>query len=265
MLTLYCNRPSLREQVTSAIPTGVPFKETVSWSAFRLQVTPLWGGLVALDCLDRDWARELVTFKHQYPLKPILLVAPCEPVELVRVVRLPLEDIVPLAAAPTRLAAAIAAMPSKSLLGEFALRIQQAPDMATRLQMALLNACQAPFPYTTLCELAASVDRSPATLWHHYRRWAPEGCALRLEDLVSWIVLIHAVARRVPGRSLRTVCAEIGVGERTLRRLAREHTGLSLGHLVTVGRKELIREFTRRVEAPLFAPLDNVAENAGSL
>src|SRR3954454_13080211 len=79
--------------------------------------------------------------------------------------------------------------------------LDRAPRLPARLRGALLRACTAPRPFLSVSRLAAASDCDRRTLWRDWRRGVGPDSALRLEDVLHWLLLVRALALKTPQRS----------------------------------------------------------------
>ena len=91
--------------------------------------------------------------------------------------------------------------------------------------------------------LARLLHSDPSTIRRHWRRGVNSHGIQRVKDLLDWLVLLHALFAKRPGRSWRFVATSIGIHERTLSRLALRLTGDTLGCVGSAGPERLLRRF----------------------
>jgi hypothetical protein len=126
-------------------------------------------------------------------------------------------------------------------------RVRDAHHLPVRLRIAVAHACHSSNPVKEVADLADRVGCDRSTLTRQWQRVTQPGDAMRLDEVLSWLVLLRAVARRPPGRKWASVAAEVGTSERTLARVARQHVGLSLGALTSLDFAALTSAFELRV------------------
>lgn len=125
-------------------------------------------------------------------------------------------------------------------LGEEYMRSEAIPVPLRRLLTCALTAVPTP---RTVQHLAHLLNSDPATIRRHWRRGVNSHGVQRVKDLLDWLVLLHALSAKRPGRSWRFVATSIGIHERTLSRLALRLTGDTLGCVGSAGPERLLKRF----------------------
>lgn len=103
------------------------------------------------------------------------------------------------------------------------------------LRIALTRILARHTPTVRVSQVAREARCHRTTLSKEWRRahaWHP-GWPERIEDLLGWIVISHAVALARPDRKWSWVAECLGIHTHTVMRLARRLTGLPLGGLLT--------------------------------
>ncbi len=109
--------------------------------------------------------------------------------------------------------------------------IQGIGRIPSKLRDALEYACRSEQPVVSVAALARAVRCSRATLGRYWHRAMGAQHGWRLEDILDWLLLIHAFERKTPERSWENIADELGLYGSALSRLARRLTGRTLGHL----------------------------------
>jgi hypothetical protein len=107
------------------------------------------------------------------------------------------------------------------------------------LQRAVKEACLSPTPPPSVQKLSERTKVPPRTLYDH---WQAELAGCLPKDLVSWAVLLRAVA--MPGRRWVDVAVKLDVHPRTLERLSVRMSGLPLA-AAAADRLAVWRAFSR--------------------
>jgi AcrR family transcriptional regulator len=108
-------------------------------------------------------------------------------------------------------------------------------------------------PFRSVSELAEALGCNRRTLWRHWRLAIGAGVILRLEDVLDWILLLHAAGHKSLGRSWSQVASELQVHPHTLARAAARLARRSLRALTAVSQLTLAGEFDAQLVTPLLA------------
>jgi hypothetical protein len=112
---------------------------------------------------------------------------------------------------------------------------------------ALACAFAASPPFRSVAELAAALGCNRRTLWRQWQVVTRPGVGLRLEDVLDWVLLLHAVGLRGARGNWAAVAAQLGVHPHTLVRTAARLTARPLRVLAGRHQVELVREFAARL------------------
>jgi AraC-like DNA-binding protein len=181
------------------------------------------------------------------PRSPLVLVAPRTALGDALGRSLAVDEVVAKRDADRLLLPAISRATGAAYLRDVGARVQVAQNLPVRLRVALAHACHSAEPVTEVADLAGRVGCDRSTLTRQWHRATQPGDAMRLDEVLGWLVLLRAVARRPPGRKWASVATEVGTSERTLARAARQHIGLSLRALTSFDFDALTRAFELRV------------------
>jgi hypothetical protein len=164
-----------------------------------------------------------------------------------RVCAVAIEEVVWLHEVQASLSEAVGRARTKGTLLRFASDVERLSGVPALLRHAILVACRRRLPLHSLTELAAVVGRDRRTLWRYWRATWTADPPCRLEDLLDWLILLHASARKASGNSWTNVATELGVHEHTLARVASRLLGWTLRETASAPRGALEKEFTLRV------------------
>jgi hypothetical protein len=167
----------------------------------------------------------------------------------------PADQIVRLTDLEVALWPAIRLVTTASSLQRVAGRFESAFRADPLLGAALRRTFTTARPFRSLAELATVCGCNRRTLWRHWHATVGAGLALRLEDVLDWVLLLHAVGRKVPGRSWAWVAGELGVSPHTLTRTAARLADRPLRALAAVDQLGLAGEFDERLVASLLRPI----------
>jgi hypothetical protein len=119
------------------------------------------------------------------------------------------------------------------------------------LQQAIRYACNAERPVRSIGQLAAASGCDRRTLWRHWHDAVGPRGSLRLEDVLDWLLLLHAVGRKTPMRSWSSVAAELQIHPHTLGRITARLTARSLRTLSPTDQLPLTLQFHAKLVAAL--------------
>jgi hypothetical protein len=119
------------------------------------------------------------------------------------------------------------------------------------LRAALVFACRAERPIRSVSELSSLLGRNRKTLWRYWQSGNGATTALRLEDFMDWILVVHAAHRKIGTRSWAEVATMLGTHEHTLSRMMARLAGTKLGD---VRRRALVARFFDAAVRPLAGP-----------
>jgi hypothetical protein len=92
----------------------------------------------------------------------------------------------------------------------------------------LVLAIQSDPPLTSVDAMARAAKKHRSSL---HRQWRRLDTTLRLEDLVSFMILFRAGSWKTPRKSWAEIAGLVGVSERALRKMARRHMNIGLADL----------------------------------
>jgi hypothetical protein len=104
--------------------------------------------------------------------------------------------------------------------------VKQNKNLSPELKHALGCLFEAKQPVRTICELANLAGCHRTTLWRH---WNDLNCArLRLQDVIDWTLLVHAISLKRPYRKWSAVSEALQLHQHTLNRIAQRRIGARL-------------------------------------
>jgi hypothetical protein len=121
------------------------------------------------------------------------------------------------------------------------------------LQRALGHACRAERPIRSLGQLAAVSGCDRRTLWRHWHDAVASRVSLRLEDVLDWLILLHAVGRKEQSRSWSSVATELQIHPHTLGRISARLAARPLRMLAATDQLPLALQFDTQINAALGA------------
>jgi hypothetical protein len=199
--------------------------------------------VVLIDRLQADPLFERLAARPGAAVHPTILVTDKDPENLRLIRGLTLEEVIWAEEIGHALIPAICRASNAGYLGQVAQAISGAPHLPQRLRTALVHACRSSVPVHSVSELASEVECDRSTLCRQWRSGCGSGAELRLEDFLDWLTILRAVGRRPPGRKWSAVAEELGMQERTLRRMSRRLLGSGLRGLDVDGYARVASRF----------------------
>ncbi len=252
MIALYSADARYRARVTAVLDGSAPVVSTDRWEQFERAIPTAACSIAVVEWLQKSPVfPRLSSLKARFRLQPIVLVT-SKDADNARALRgIPVEEVVWLSEVQGSLGAAVRRANASALLQRTGLAIKQARRLPPALRECLVYACDAEWPVHSVAELATACGRDRRTLWRHWHRAVARHVRLRLEDVVDWLLLLHAVGRKVPSRSWSDVAAELKVHAHTLARVATRLAGRSLKMLAATDQKTLATQFDDQVVTPV--------------
>ncbi len=182
--------------------------------------------------LEREAPELLANAARSLAPLPIVLLLRAHPHNLGDARTLPVDELLSWDDCPTRLPSTVARLASRLPRRRLAATFRSNPQVPAAIRKALARACASERPPRTVKELAAETGRHRSTLWSQWtgvrqRTSSP----LRLQDLIDWILLLCVLEKRHNGQKWLSATLELGIDERTLRRLSNRLTGRSPSQL----------------------------------
>ena len=227
--------------------------------AEQVAVTDDWGWFTAragaASCLivvQRWLAAEVIeclgALRRQLPLHPIVLATSKDADNARAVHRVAIEEVVWLHEIDATLWPAVQRASQRAFRHALAASIRATGGMSPVLRDALAVACTRELPFRSLGELASGIARSRGTIWYHWHRaFAGKVESPRAEDMVDWLILVHAVARKTNRRGWPDVACEIHVHEDTLLRIAKRLLGINMRDLAALDERAVMERFATDV------------------
>lgn len=186
---------------------------------------------------------------------PIVLVTRPEPEGLRLLKDLMVEEVIWLQELRHSLPVAVQRASTRHPLGAIAAEIQAADRLGPRLRSALVEACRSSMPVHSVVDLAGRCGCDRRTLWRAWNAAGPVSGHVRLEDVLGWIILIHAISIRTSGRGWSAVAAQLAINERRMYRLSERLLHVPLCRASEMGPRELVTRFRDEVISPLLCTL----------
>lgn len=234
----------LAGRAAAALRAEYSVEWTVNLRAFECALPRSRCGLAVIERLDSAGEfGQLRLLKARAVHHPLILITRRHAESLRLLKDIMLDDVIWPSELNQLLLVAVQRACGQNLFRHIADEIQEMPGIHPRVRAALAAACWVATPVTSVQALAAAVRCDRRTLW---RAWAANPGArpaVRLEDLVGWILLIRAVSLKSGGRGWSAIASEFRVSQRRLLRLSERLAGLSLSRLAGLGPDHLYARF----------------------
>jgi hypothetical protein len=219
-------------RVASVVSAHEELRWAGSWEALERALPDAGCAVVVLNWLLRTHAvARLRGLSRRYPLLPLVLVTSKNADDAVARQTAAVEEVVWLWEVESDLWPAVCRARTNAMLVRLADVVDRALPANRLLVTAIAYACRARPPLRSIRELAAALACDRRTLWRHWRIAAAGRMSLRLEDMLDWLLLLHAVGRKMPGRSWSSIAGDLQIHPHTLGRIAGRLTGRPLGTL----------------------------------
>jgi hypothetical protein len=205
------------------LPLDASIMATSSWALTR-------GAAAAAECvvvvaLDRSGAerfdvrRALAVLRSEHPSLAIVCATEGAALRRALLADRTASEVVRAADGPFALRAGVESARTAALLARSAARMSEARAIGGALSRALVHLMTQDPPPPTVNALAEATGIHRRTLWYQWVRRA-RGASVRLEDVVTWVVLLRGCVRRARGMPWTAAAAELGVDRKTLARAA---------------------------------------------
>jgi hypothetical protein len=248
MLTLYCADPAQRQAVVDLLSRQESTVACDTWLAFELRVPVAQCAVAVVPWLWADDAvSQIAAVKSRSPLIPFVVVTAKDADNVRRLGTVAVEEIVWCNEVERALPRAVTSARSRGALRRFADALAAAEYLPAQLRAGLVHVCRSATPVRSVGEMATAVGCHRRTLEHQWRRVVSGDPPLRLEDFLSWNLLLRALAWKRSGRAWAGAAEAIGVHQHTLARLATHYAGVRLRDLAAVDPHEITENFRQCV------------------
>jgi hypothetical protein len=249
MLTVFAEEGGAAQRVASALGGGEPVVWADCWEKLESSLPTSTCAIVVLGWLRGGdlGERRLGGLKERYPLHPIVLVT-SKDADNARALRSAgVEEVVWLSEIEAGLWPAVRRARGSGFLQHLIRVVERALLLDPRLLRALRYACRAERPVRSIGQLAAASGCDRRTLWRHWHDAVAARVSLRLEDVLDWLLLLHAVGRKTPCRSWSSVASELQIHPHTLGRIAARLASRPLRSLAATDQLALTLQFDARL------------------
>jgi hypothetical protein len=222
-IVLFATSGDVLQSYRRFLPLDVPVIATSSWPLMRAAAAA--AECVVVVGVDRSGAerfdvrRALTALRAELP--SLAVVCSADGAELRRELAVDgtASEIVVAAAGPLALRAGVESARTTALLARSAARVRAARALGAGLGAALVHLLTRDPPPATVNALSEQTGVNRRTLWYQWVRRSRRS-SVRLEDVVTGVVLLRACVRRSRGMPWTAAAAELGVDRKTLARAA---------------------------------------------
>lgn len=255
MLAVFADERPYAARVAATMAEHEPTLLVNSWECLEEAIPSTTCTVVVLGWLrgSVDEAR-LRDLKIRYPLHPIILVTSKNADNALALRWVAVEEVVWLSELECGLWPAVRRGRAQALLQDVAATVRRAIPADDLLGRAIAYAWRARPPLRCINQLASALACDRRTLWRHWRVALCGASALRLEDVLDWFLLLHAVGRKLPGRSWAHLAIELQVHPHTLGRIAARLAGRPLRTLTAADQLPLTHRCQAELREALLGP-----------
>lgn len=253
MLTVLIQDGGSARRIGAALGASETIVWADSWEEFERALPIATCAIVVLgwlQCGDVD-ERRLGSLKERHPLRPVVLVT-SKDADNARALRsMAVDEVVWLSEIESGLWTAVRRARANVSRQRLAGAVDHALHLDRPLQRAIRYACNAERPVRSIGQLAAASGCDRRTLWRHWHDAVDARVSLRLEDVLDWLLLLHAVSRKTPVRSWSSVAAELQIHPHTLGRITARLTSRPLRTFSPTDQLPLTLQFHAQLVAAL--------------
>ncbi len=248
MLTVFAKDARYARRIAAVLAPREPAIWAECWEELERELFASACTIVVLGWLRDDLGeRRLRTLKERYPRRPLVLVT-SKDADNARALRSAgVDEVVWLSEIETGLWSAIRRARGIGYLEPVMRTIELSLPAYPRLQRALGHACRAEPPVRSIGQLASASGCDRRTLWRHWHDAVAARLPLRLEDVLDWLLLLHAVGRKDPSCSWSRVAAELHIHPHTLGRICVRLAGRPLRMLAAIDQLPLALQFDAQI------------------
>lgn len=252
MLTVFAKDARYARRIAAVLASRESAIWAECWEELERELSGTACAIVVLGWLRDDLGeRRLRTLKERYPRRPLVLVT-SKDADNARAFRSAgVDEVVWLSEIETGLWPAVRRARGIGYLEPIMHAIERSLLGYPPLQRALGHACRAEPPVRSIGQLAAASGCDRRTLWRHWHDAVAARLPLRLEDVLDWLILLHAVGRKEPSRSWSSVAAELQIHPHTLGRISVRLTARSLRMLAAADQLPLALQFDTQIHTAL--------------
>ena len=255
MLAVFADERLYAARVAATMADHEPILLVDSWECLEAVIPSTTCSVVVLGWLrgTADEAR-LRDLRFRHPRHPLIVVTSKNADNALALRWVAVEDVVWLSELERALWPAVRRGHAQALMHDMAATVGHAMPADPVIGRAIAYACRASPPFRSIAQLATALACDRRTLWRHWRVALSDGSAFRLEDVLDWLLLLHAVGRKLPERSWAHVAGELQVHPHTLGRIAVRLTRRPLRALTAADQLPLARHCQAALLDALLGP-----------
>lgn len=266
MFVICCTEPRFAQEVRAALPADAPVRMVRDFAELESAAPLAWALAVQVtESTAPELARRLQSLMARHPLVPVVAITPRSIDVILHLLNSGIAETVWSDAVDGTLYETLSRVRGRGVLDRVALLVERSEIIPLALRGALTAAVRRPTPPRTVRELAALAHCDRTTLWKHWRRSLGADHPLTPGRFLDWLLLLHGVARKQPGRKWERIADELGIHPHTLMRLAQRLAGATLRELATDGHVMLVRRFEERVVNAFVPGADEMRERGNKM
>jgi len=184
--------------------------------------------VVHLDPVADEVFEKFCMLKLRHPLLPAVLIAPRRAEVALAIRDIIIEELIWQDSLPTGLTEAVEKAMLRGLFNRIATEAKETHRLDAVVKDFVSAVLLSRRAISSLRQAAAMQRVDAKTLHNHWRKCVGRGTAFTPKDFIDWIVLLRASGLRNAGHSLKQIQNTVGVHQRTLDRICRRLTGMSL-------------------------------------
>ena len=245
---------------------GTPATYCTSWDDLERRASHAPCVVVVAPWLDQNGTLEhLARLRSALIFHPLVMITARHPDNMRLLVRTPADEVVWLdELAEADLASAVRRATSQGIMSRLHDNMRQAGHLPARLRTALAAAFDPGRSIGTVSEMASAAGRDRRTLWRWWKQHFDGKACESPARFLDWVVLLRALALKVPRRSWSQVAMDLGVHEDTLSRQARRTLGLRLSQLEGEDLAGILARFVDVLDELISPPLAPASDSDGA-
>ena len=252
MIVLYCSMAEHVRWLAEKLATVARVTACQDWLRFEDLVADAVCGVIVCPWLNSTSVQRLRQLRARHPYNSLILVTTKDFANARHLSGVTVDEVLWLGEeGPTLIGAAQHAVCGTYGVYRLGILFEAEKRLPLQLRQGLSQACHSKVPVLTVRALADRVGCSPSTLSRQWRRAARQRLQLRLKDVIDWLFLLRALAKKRSGWSWERVADDVGLYRTSLSRMAARTTGCSLGALAEKGILAALQQFQSAVYDPL--------------
>jgi hypothetical protein len=249
-IALYCSDPKVLPRIRASLGPGRGVVVCETWHVFERAASSASCLVVVIEWLrGGELVQRLIQLRSGVPHQPLVLVTAKDADAVRQLSRIRVEEFVWPHEVERGLPAAVERAVAETPLERIRGAVERLERLPPRLKRGLVAALTASQPMLRVAEVARAAGCDRRTLWRELRELSCP--ALRLQDLVDWIVVLRLGMMKAPGRKWSSIAGELGVHEQSIGRMIQRLTGMTQRRFTVSGPGPIVELFEERVLAAL--------------